>query len=682
MHLRSDMTTTRQKIATNLVTRGGADNYVPTAETAIPKIFGLHVFNDSVMKERLPKAVYKKLRKTIEEGSTLDASIADVVAAAMKDWAAELGATHYTHWFQPLTGRTAEKHDGFIVPDGDGEVLMRFNGTELIQGEPDASSFPSGGIRATFEARGYTAWDPSSPAFVRMTNQGGTLCIPTAFCSYTGEALDKKVPLLRSIEALSKAGTNLLNLLGDTDVTRVTATVGLEQEYFLIDAEYYNARPDLIATGRTLFGAPSYKGQSLEDHYFGNIKPRILSYMQDTEQALYKLGIPIKTRHNEVAPAQYEVAPVFEAANMAVDHNMLVMEVMREKAAKHKLKILLHEKPFAGINGSGKHCNWSMSDSLGNNLLEPGKTPHDNLQFLVVLTAIIRAVDKYAKLLRISVAHAGNDHRLGANEAPPAIISAYLGDELGRIVEQLALGASGSSKGKQTMHLGTDVLPILPKDNTDRNRTSPFAFTGNKFEFRALGAGQHVGGPVFSLNTIVAESCDYMAEEIGKAVKAGKSLDDACDTVVKATMKAHHRVVFNGDGYSQDWQKEAAKRGLLNLKNTPSAVALLKDNDIADLMEKYKVLSRGELEARYNIVVEAYIKTLDIEFSAALDMARTMILPAAMAHQAKLAGSIAAAKAAGVSGKGQEAVVTKLSHSIETLIAACDKFEKAMGHHE
>ncbi len=672
------MTTTRQIVARNIAHRGDAQDYTPNKTTKITDIYGMHVFNDSVMKAHLPKNIYKNLKETIERNQALDPSIADIVAAAMKDWAIELGATHYTHWFQPLTGATAEKHDSFLTPQNDGSAIMRFSGTELTQGEPDASSFPSGGIRATFEARGYTAWDPSSSAFVRLNDQGGTLFVPTAFCSYTGEALDKKTPVLRSQEALSNAGVRLLRALGNTEVSLINSTVGLEQEYFLIDAEFFNARPDLVATGRTLYGAAPYKGQSLDDHYFGSIKARVLSFMQDTEQALHKLGVPVKTRHNEVAPGQYEVAPIFERSNVAIDHNMLVMEVMKSIAEKHKFRMLLHEKPFAGLNGSGKHCNWSMADNLGNNLLEPGHTPHENMQFLVILTAILRGIDQYASLLRLTVAHAGNDHRLGANEAPPAIISAFLGDELGSIVEDLAQGSATSSSSKSKIDLGSLVLPDLPKDTTDRNRTSPFAFTGNKFEFRALGASQHVGGPVFFLNTIVADSFDYMAEEINAKMKKGVSIAVAADEVVKGTLKKHIRVVFNGDGYSEAWHKEAAKRGLPNLPGTPEATQEMLSPEAGRLFEKYKVLSRGELEARYNIKLENYIKTLEIEFNAAQDIARTLILPAALEYQSQLAGSVAAAKACGVGGDRQAKLLTDLSNNIEKLLAALEQFEAGL----
>lgn len=671
------MTTTRQSIGQDIAKRASA-SYVPAEAQPVQEAFGYWVFNDNEMRQRLPKEVYKKLKKTISNHDSLDPSIADTVAAAMKDWAVDLGATHYTHWFQPLTGLTAEKHDAFLSTDENGRAIQQFSGGSLIQGEPDASSFPSGGIRATFEARGYTAWDPTSPAFVRKSGNGATLFIPTAFCSYTGEALDKKTPLLRSEAALSKAGARLLNILGSQGTEKVFSTAGLEQEYFLIDLEYFNARPDLVTTGRTLFGAPSYKGQSMDDHYFGAIKSRVLNFMDDAESNLYKLGIPVKTRHNEVAPGQYEVAPVFESANLAVDHNMLVMEVMKEIAAKHGFKMLLHEKPFAGLNGSGKHCNWSMADNLGQNLLEPGKTPHDNLQFLVVLAGIIRGVDKYAKLMRLTVAHSGNDHRLGANEAPPAIISVYLGDELNRIVEELVKGAKPGGKDAGSIQLGSTVLPHLPKDNTDRNRTSPFAFTGNKFEFRALGASQHVAGPVFFINTIVAESLDFMSDQIEAAMKAGASLEDAADKVVKEVLQQHQRVIFNGDGYSKEWEEEAAKRGLPNLKSTPEATKHFMDDDAIELFGRYNVLSKGEIESRYNIKLENYILAIEIEANATRDMARNMIVPAALKYQAQMADSIAKAAAAGAAPNAQKAALAKLTGQIDELIGAIDALDAVM----
>lgn len=671
------MTTTRQSIGQSIAKRASA-SYVPAEAQPVQEAFGLWVFNDSEMRQRLPKEIYKTLKKTISNHDSLDPSISDTVAAAMKDWAVDLGATHYTHWFQPLTGLTAEKHDAFLTTDDSGRAIQQFSGSALTQGEPDASSFPSGGIRATFEARGYTAWDPTSPAFVRMSGNGATLFIPTAFCSYTGEALDKKTPLLRSEAALSKAGSRLMQVLGSKKTEKVFSTAGLEQEYFLIDMEYFNARPDMVATGRTLFGTASYKGQSMDDHYFGAIKTRVLNFMDDTETNLYKLGIPVKTRHNEVAPGQYEVAPVFESANMAVDHNMLVMEVMKEIAAKHGFKMLVHEKPFAGLNGSGKHCNWSMADNNGQNLLEPGKTPHDNMQFLVVLAAIIRGVDKYAKLMRITVAHAGNDHRLGANEAPPAIISVYLGDELNRIVEEMVKGTKPGGKDAGSIQLGSTVLPHLPKDNTDRNRTSPFAFTGNKFEFRALGASQHVAGPVFFINTIVADSLDYVSDQIEAAMKGGAKLEDAADQVVKAVFKEHQRVIFNGDGYSQEWEEEAAKRGLPNLKSTPEATKHFMDDEAIELFGRYGVLSKGEIESRYNIKLENYILAIEIEANATRDMARNMIVPAAVKYQSILAESIAQATAAGAAPKAQKNALVKLTTQIDELLDAIDALDAIM----
>lgn len=673
------MTTSRQKITRSIASRAEAADYKPEAGENILDIFGDHVFNDKTMQELLPKAVYNSLKETVQNQAPLNNDIAEIVASTMKNWALRHGATHFTHWFHPLTGGTAEKHDAFIIPQGDGRVILQFSGKELTQGEPDASSFPSGGIRETFEARGYTAWDPTSPAFIRKTTLGATLCVPTAFCSYTGEALDKKTPLLRSNEAVSKSATRMLNLLGNENIAYVNALVGLEQEYFLIDMEYYNQRPDLIATGRTLFGAPSYKGQSLDDHYFGAIKKRVLSFMQDSEQALYRLGIPVKTRHNEVAPSQYEIAPVYESANLATDHNMLIMEVMTEIAAKHKLKLLLHEKPFAGLNGSGKHCNWSIADSEGHNLYEPGDTPHENMQFMVFLTAIIRAIDVHAILLRSSVAHAGNDHRLGANEAPPAIISTFLGTDLGDLVELLIAGDSPENKGVSFIKLGASSLPRLPKDATDRNRTSPFAFTGNKFEFRALGSSQHVAGPIFILNTIVSDSLDHMSERIEGLIKEGKSIEDAADTVVRDVLKEHSRVIYNGNNYSSEWEEEAAKRGLPNLKSTPAATRHYTDERNITLFEKYGVLSRAEIQARYHIKMEKYILTLDIEFAACIDMAKTIILPAAVKHQITVANSLTAViEALGSKPAGQAAKVAELSDTIEQLISATDKLEKVL----
>jgi glutamine synthetase len=569
--------------------------------TPVPELFGSKVFNDKVMQERLPKAVYKSLKKTINDGKALDPSIADAVANAMKDWALELGATHYTHWFHPLTGLTAEKHDSFISPQEGVEAIMEFSGKELIKGEPDASSFPSGGSRATFEARGYTAWDATSPAFVRDT----TLVIPTAFCSYTGEALDKKIPLLRSMDALSTHAVRILRIFGNTEATRVTTTVGPEQEYFCIDKNFFNLRQDLILTGRSLFGAKPPKGQESEDQYFGSIKPRILEFMKEVEAELWQLGVNAKTRHNEVAPSQYEIAPIFTTTNMAMDHNQLVMDVLKKTANKHGLACLLHEKPFKGVNGSGKHNNWSMSSNDGQNLLEPGDNPHDNAQFLVFLVATLRGVDKYGDLLRVAISNPGNDHRLGANEAPPAIISAFLGDQLNDIIEQLEKGPAKTSKPGTFMELGVSTLPPLPKDTTDRNRTSPFAFTGNKFEFRAVPSSLSLGDPNCFLNTIVAEALDDIATELESKIKSGASLEKAVAEVLTENIKKHKRIVFNGDNYSDEWKQEAAKRGLPNFATLVDAMPALITKDKIAVFEKYKVLSAKELESRYIITLEA-----------------------------------------------------------------------------
>ncbi len=665
------MSASRQKAASGIIERVSDRKYEPELPETITDIFGEQVFNDGVMKERLPEDVYKKLKKTMIEREPLDPSVAEVVASTMKNWALDHGATHFTHWFHPLTGSTAEKHDAFIVPKANGQVIFQFSGKELSQGEPDASSFPSGGLRQTFEARGYTAWDPTSPAFIRKTKLGAVLCIPTAFCSYTGEALDKKTPLLRASEALSNSAVNMLKLLGTEDVTYVDTAVGLEQEYFLIDREYYNQRPDLVATGRTLFGAESYKGQSLDDHYFGTIRERVQNFMHDSEQKLYRLGIPVKTRHNEVAPGQYEIAPVFEVANLAVDHNMLIMEVMNDMAARHGLKFLTHEKPFAGINGSGKHCNWSMMDSKGNNLLRPGATPHENLKFIVFLAAIVRAVDKYAPLLRLSVGLPGNDHRLGANEAPPAIMSIFLGEALNSIVEAIIAGKKPGAAANGVIKLGAEILPEIPKDNTDRNRTSPFAFTGNRFEFRALGSSQHAASPVMALNTITADSLDFMAEKIRAKLDSGTELDSAITEVVKIVFTDHQKIIFNGDNYTDEWEKEAEKRGLPNLKSTPDATTALKEESTLELYAKYNVLSKNEVEARYNIKLEKYILKLDVEFKACMDIANTMILPAALKHQQQLAESVAAVKSALGSVPAEQATVLKsLSDNISSLIKA------------
>ncbi|MBM3635326.1 MAG: glutamine synthetase type III [Actinobacteria bacterium] len=594
-------------------------------------VFGENVFGQAAQRARLPKSVYRKLQATIDRGAELDPSIADAVASAMKDWALAKGATHYTHWFQPLTGSTAEKHDSFFGPTGDGGSIAEFSGKELIQAEPDASSFPTGGIRATFEARGYTAWDPTSPAFIMESPNGATLCIPTAFMSWTGEALDNKLPLLRSMEALNTAALKALDLFGDHDAQRVFTTIGAEQEYFLIDEQYYYERPDLINTGRTLYGAKPPKGHELDDHYFGSIPDRVLAFMMEAERELARLGVPIKTRHNEVAPNQYEVAPIFEISSVGADHQHLVMQFLQKVSRRYGLVALLHEKPFAGVNGSGKHNNWSMSTDTGANLLEPGDTPHDNLQFLFLAAAVIRAVDRYQGLLRATVANAGQDHRLGANEAPPAIISIYLGAEIQRVMEGIASGKARKSTPKSFLGLGSPVLPDMPLHAGDRNRTSPFAFTGNKFEFRGVGSNQELGLPNTVLNTIVAESIDYMSGELKKKLaKRGATLEKAVVEVVRDVYKQHGRVVFDGDGYSEAWHKEAHKRGLLNLRTTPDALPQFITPATVQVFTKYKVLDKRELTARYEVYVEQYITKVNIEAETAADIARTAILPAAL----------------------------------------------------
>lgn len=611
------------------------------------QLYGANVFTEEVMKSRLPENVYKAIRNTIRKGAPLDHSVADVVATAMKEWAMERGATHYTHWFLPMTGLTAEKHDSFLSPTELGTAIAEFSGKELVRGEPDASSFPSGGIRATFEARGYTAWDPTSPAFILENPYGTTLCIPTAFCSWTGEALDKKTPLLRSMEALSKQALRILKLFGST-ASKVYPTAGPEQEYFLIDKHFYHARPDLINAGRTLFGAKPPKGQEMEDHYFGAIPERVLACMLETETELYKLGVPVKTRHNEVAPAQYEIAPIFENANVATDHNMLVMETMKRVASRHGLQLLLHEKPFAGVNGSGKHLNWSLSDDLGNNLLKPGDTPHENAQFLLFLAAVIRAVSKHGDLLRVAIAHAGNDHRLGANEAPPAIISIFLGDMLQDIVDQIEKGSMTSTKSGGTLQIGVSTLPTLPRDAGDRNRTSPFAFTGNKFEFRAVGSSQSISGPNVVLNTIVAESLDYLATHLEDAVSKGKDLNKEIQSLLPKVIKESKQVIFNGDNYSSEWHAEAEKRGLPNRANTVDSLPDLISAKSIALFNKYGVFTEREIHSRYEIFLENYKKTINIESQLTLQIATRMILPAALRYQSEVAHAIASLKSAGV----------------------------------
>jgi len=604
----------------------------------IPELYGSLVFNDKVMRSKLPKDMYKALKKTIESGTHLELDVANSVAVAMKEWATENGATHYTHWFQPMTNVTAEKHDSFISPTGDGQVIMDFSGKELVKGEPDASSFPSGGLRATFEARGYTAWDPTSPAFIK----DGTLYIPTAFCSYSGEALDKKTPLLRSMQTLDKEATNLLHIIGNKDIKHVNTTVGPEQEYFLVDKELYKQRKDLVFCGRTLIGAPAPKGQEMEDHYFGALKPRVAAYMHDLDVELWKLGIPAKTKHNEVAPAQHELAPVFDTTNVAVDHNQLTMEVMKKVADKHGLVCLLHEKPFEGINGSGKHNNWSMITDTGINILDPGKTPAENTQFLIFLTAVIKAVDEYADVLRISVASAGNDHRLGANEAPPAVVSVFLGDELTEVLKSIENDEYFAGSRAVQMDIGAKVLPHFVKDNTDRNRTSPFAFTGNKFEFRMLGSEASVANPNIILNTAVAECVHQFAEQL-KDVPEDK-MEDAIHELIKKTIIDHKRVIFNGNGYTDEWIEEATKRGLFNLKSTPDALPQWIADKNIELFTKYHIFTKEEIESRYEIWLESYSKILNIESNTMVEMVQKDFLPSVFAYIDKVAATAVAKK--------------------------------------
>ena len=644
----------------------------PTQKTPLPQLFGSNVFGDAAQRKRLPREVYRRLRRTIENGEQLDPSIADTVANAMKDWAIERGATHFTHWFQPMTGLTAEKHDSFLTPTRDGGAILEFSGSELIRGEPDASSFPSGGLRATFEARGYTAWDPNSPAFLRETTYGSTLTIPTAFAAWTGEALDTKTPLLRSCEALDKQARRLLGLLGDADVQRVVATVGPEQEYFLIDREFYYLRPDLVSCGRSLFGARPPKGQELEDHYFGATPQRVLAFMMDLEHELWRLGIPIRTRHAEVAPSQFEMAPIYEQASVATDHNMLTMELLQLVAERHGLKCLLHEKPFVGVNGSGKHNNWSLADQNGNNLLDPGQTPHENVVFTVFLTAIIRAVDRHQDLLRASIAYAGNDHRLGANEATPAIISIFLGAELEGVVDALVRGTSPQVLGRgKEMKLGVTTLPHLPRDTSDRNRTSPFAFTGTKFEFRALGSSQSIAYPNIFLNTAVAESLDHLATELERR---GATLS-SIQTLVRETLAAHQRIIFSGDNYSREWQEEAERRGLLNLRDTPSALGKLTASKNLELFERYEVFSRRETESRSHVLHEAYVHRMGVEALSMKNVGSTQILPAALRYQKTVADSIQSARAASsaVDTSDQEALLCTVAETACRLKSALDR---------
>ena len=647
---------------------------------SIPEIYGSLVFNDKIMREKLPKDMYKALKKTIENGTHLELDVANSVAVAMKEWALEHGATHYTHWFQPMTNFTAEKHDSFISPTVDGQIIMDFSGKELVKGEPDASSFPSGGLRATFEARGYTAWDPTSPAFIKDR----TLYIPTAFCSYSGEALDKKTPLLRSMDTLNKEAVKILRLLGNTKVKHINTTVGPEQEYFLVDKDLYNKRKDLIFCGRTLIGAPAPKGQEMEDHYFGTLKPRVAAYMHDLDEELWKLGIPAKTKHNEVAPAQHELAPVFDTTNVAVDHNQLTMEIMKKVAAKHNMVCLLHEKPFEGINGSGKHNNWSMSTDTGVNLLDPGKTPAENTQFLVFLVAVIKAVDDYADLLRISVASAGNDHRLGANEAPPAVVSIFLGDELTEVLKAIENDEFFTGHGAVQMDIGAKVLPHFVKDNTDRNRTSPFAFTGNKFEFRMLGSSSSVANPNIILNTAVAEVLHQFYEEL-KDVPADK-MDTAVHELLKKTIIDHKRVIFNGNGYTDEWIEEAETRGLYNLVSTPDALPHLIDEKNEKLLTSHHIFTDAELHSRYEIKLDNYVKTLHIEAGTLAEIIQKDLLPSITTYMEKIAQTATLKKSVvpDISVSAEASLLTQLTELSETMTKDLETLKKdtAMAEYE
>ena len=647
---------------------------------SIPELYGSLVFNDKIMREKLPKDMYKALKKTIENGTHLELDVANSVAVAMKEWALEHGATHYTHWFQPMTNFTAEKHDSFISPTVDGQVIMDFSGKELVKGEPDASSFPSGGLRATFEARGYTAWDPTSPAFIKDR----TLYIPTAFCSYSGEALDKKTPLLRSMDTLNKEAVKILRLLGNTDVKHINTTVGPEQEYFLVDKDLYNKRKDLIFCGRTLVGAPAPKGQEMEDHYFGTLKPRVSAYMHDLDEELWKLGIPAKTKHNEVAPAQHELAPVFDTTNVAVDHNQLTMEIMKKVAAKHNMVCLLHEKPFEGINGSGKHNNWSMSTDTGVNLLDPGKTPAENTQFLVFLVAVIKAVDDYADLLRIYVASAGNDHRLGANEAPPEVVSIFLGDELTEVLKAIENDEFFAGHSAVQMDIGAKVLPHFVKDNTDRNRTSPFAFTGNKFEFRMLGSSSSVANPNIILNTAVAESLRQFYEKL-KDVPADE-MESAVHELLKQTIIDHKRVIFNGNGYTDEWLEEAKKRGLYNLVSTPDALPHFIDEKNEKLLTSHHIFTDAELHSRYEIKMENYVKTLHIEANTLVEIIQKDLLPSITTYMEKLAQTASLKKSVvpGISVSAEASLLSRLTELAETMTKDLEtlKADTAMAEYE
>ncbi|GJQ60820.1 MAG: glutamine synthetase type III [Candidatus Scalindua sp. AMX11] len=638
----------------------------------VTKIFGLNVFNDETMRKRLPRDTYKLFKQAIDNNASLPSRVADVVANAMKDWAIEKGATHYTHWFQPLTGSTAEKHDSFIAPTEQGGVVMEFSGKQLIKGEPDASSLPSGGLRATFEARGYTAWDYTSPAFLKEDGAGDvTLCIPTAFCSYTGKALDKKTSVLRSMKAVSKEALRFLHAMEYKAVKKVTSTVGAEQEYFLIDKEMYKKRLDLIVAGRTLFGAPAPKGQEMKDHYFGQIKDRIAHYMKDLDKELWKLGIAATTKHNEVAPSQFEMAPIYTTTNIAADQNQLVMEIMDKVAIRHGLVCLLHEKPYTGINGSGKHLNWSLSTDNGMNLLEPGKTPHENAQFLLMICALIMAVDRHSDILRRSAANSGNDHRLGANEAPPAIISIFMGDELTRILESIAQGKKTTSKSFKSIQVGVDTLPPLPKDNSDRNRTSPFAFTGNKFEFRMVPSSNSISGPSTVLNTIVAEALDEIATRLEKATDIHKETA----AIIRDIMKEHGRIIFNGNNYSDDWVKEAEKRGLPHFRSTIEAFKTFNEKKSIDLFEKYKVLSKEEMHARFDIYVDLYSMQINVEAKASLDMVKSLYIPAVIQFTKELAETINQLEEVKGSSVVQKGLLAKVSTLLESAYGKTEKLE-------
>ena len=657
------------------------DGHTSSPPVNAAEIFGTRVFSDKAQQERLPKPAYQALRATITRGEPLDLATADAVATALKDWPVEHGATHYTHWFQPMTGVTAEKHDSFLVPSADGSAIAEFRGKELIKGEPDASSFPSGGMRSTFEARGYTAWDPTSPPWLHINGNGNsvTLVIPTAFVSWTGEALDKKTPLLRSMEAVSKQAVRVLKLFGST-AERVFATCGSEQEYFLIDRNFYFARPDLINAGRTLFGAPPPKGQELEDQYFGSIPERVIACMAEAESELFKVGVPVKTRHNEVAPRQYEIAPVFENANVAVDHQMMTMETLKRVAPKYGLECLLHEKPFGGVNGSGKHNNWSLSDEFGNNLLSPGDTPHDNMQFLVFCAAVLRAVDRWQGLLRASIANAGNDHRLGANEAPPAILSIFLGDMLTDIFEQIEKGAAKSTKQGGTLDVGVSVLPALPRDAGDRNRTSPFAFTGNKFEFRAVSSGQNISFPNTALNAAMADALDSIATDLEKATAKGEDLNKAVAKLLTKLIKEHKRIIFNGNNYAASWEREAAKRKLLNLRNTVDALPQLITKETLNLLDRYKILNKREVHGRYEIFLEHYTKTINVEGNIMVLMANRYILPTALEYQKNIALSVSATRSAGIPSVQSRKLLRTYARLVDRFKAQTGALESLLDH--